>query len=181
MSFSAPKNTIIPNDVVALIMDEISYRKDVYNECSNFFRFFDPTIGKLFEVLEAEEEELGQEVIASIYVSPDSSQLTIKYPYGSEDLQDADAETDEQQFFPLEKSMAKNLLLVALQMQCDTYDFYKWLCMNKKNHIFLNILYEHLSLYVESHRKILEEIVSRFHIQAPHHNRIQGTKPVFFN
>ncbi len=179
MNFYAP---MVPNDMALLMMDTHGYRKGFYKECCNRFRPFDPATSRLFEALEAEEEEQKQELAHLIYAALKNETWGIPLSYRSNDRQQTDnSDTDQHYFFVINSDMAKKILQAALQMECETYGFYEGLRTNATNDSLLKVLFKRLSSFAENHRQILEEAVNRFYIQAPPNHQQDTKKPATLN
>jgi rubrerythrin len=178
MSFYAP---MVPPNMAMLMMDAHGYRKSFYKECCHRFRPFDPATSRLFEALEAEEEEQKQEIMHLIYAVLENETLEISQSYRPNYIQQVDIDTNQHYFFVIDSNMAKTILQAALQMECETYGFYEGLCTKTKHDLYLKVLFKRLSSFVENHRQILEEAVHRFYIQAPANHQQDQKKPVTLN
>lgn len=169
MSFYAP---MVPDEIAVLIMDVHGYRKAFYKHCLHRFRPYDLTTSRLFEALEAEEEEQKQEFMQLIYTTLGTKRVamtdfcfdtnTINPPHTE------DAQRDEKNFFVVNSNMAKTILQAALQMEHETRQLlYERLCRAGAGHPTVGLVLKQLDAFVENHKQVLEEAIGRFYIQGP--------------
>lgn len=160
---------MLPSHMAIMMLDEHIYRKAFYKRYAHRFRPFDSIIGCVFATLEAEEEAQTQELMPLIYeaLENDTLTLTTESDCGERHPEEIDNEADQQNFFVINNAMAKVLLQTAIQMEYESSDFYEALSKTAKNHPLLSLFFRCLSLYVEDHRQVLEEVLDYFTTQPP--------------
>lgn len=171
MSFHAP---IVPDEIAVLIMDIHGYRKDFYRQCLNRFRPYDLTTSRLFEALEAEEEEQQQEFVQLVYTTLGADIAAMTNLGLDKNListqRSADEQSDDKYFFVVNSEMAKTILEAALRMEYKTHCLlYERLCRLGAGNPTLRLPLKKLDTFVDNHRQVLEEAIARFYIQGPGH------------